>query len=634
MNYRAEIDGLRAFAVVPVILFHAGLEWFSGGFIGVDVFFVISGYLITSIIISEIAEGKFKIVNFYERRARRILPALFFTMFISGIAAPFFLLPDQIKDLGQSFVAIGTFLSNYFFYIELDYFNEFSKKNPLLHTWSLAVEEQFYLIFPLILLLVQRLGVKAHFFSLGFILIISFISAVILSSTNSTLAFYSLHTRAWELMAGALVGLTLFYNKQFIDRYIDRNSLLVFMINLISILFIIGSFVLFSKQILHPSYLTVIPVLSTVFLILFLREGNLIFQILSSRILVLTGLISYSLYLVHNVIFAYVDIELDYVGKNELILIKLMWIPIIFLISIFSYKYVEQPFRNKSLTSFKVFSISAVCISGIIFAGLFTHLKNGFSQEILAYDLAKGITPFVNAPYEKKRIDAIEAKLQSFSSKRSVCANKEGCRKIVVVGDSFARDTYLSLASTQQDLNVKLFSLDDSCIESFLSNTHDVFGKCSSQPLSLEDYKLMIAGASHVLITNKWVETTIDQAIKLAKYTTDFTSARVSLIDSILFANLQTLHRKISISEDAISDLGNQFFNYIRQDRLSTSIKLKDLVLKEDDLNFISRYEFFCNSSARTCKLLDIRGEPLIWDNGHLSVNAYKDYSQYLLSRM
>ena len=250
MNYRAEIDGLRAFAVVPVILFHAGLEWFSGGFIGVDVFFVFSGFLITSIIISEIAEGKFKIVNFYERRARRILPALFFTTFISGIAAPFFLLPDQIKDLGQSFVAIGTFLSNYFFYIELDYFNEFSKKNPLLHTWSLAVEEQFYLIFPLILLLIQRLGVKAHFFSLGFILIISFISAVILSSTNTSLAFYSLHTRAWELMAGALVGLTLFYNKQFIDRYIDRNSLLVFMINLISILFIIGSFVLFSKQIL------------------------------------------------------------------------------------------------------------------------------------------------------------------------------------------------------------------------------------------------------------------------------------------------------------------------------------------------------------------------------------------------
>ena len=144
----------------------------------------------------------------------------------------------------------------------------------------------------------------------------------------------------------------------------------------------------------------------------------------------------------------------------------------------------------------------------------------------------------------------------------------------------------------------------------------------------------MIEDASYVLITNKWVETTLDQALKLAKYTTNFTSARVSLVDSILFANLQTLHRKIDIGENNLSDLGSQFFNYIRQDRLVTSIKLKNLVLKEDDLNFISRYEFFCNSSARTCKLIDNKGKPLIWDNGHLSVNAYKAYSQYLLSRM
>ena len=634
MNYRAEIDGLRAFAVIPVIFFHAGFELFNGGFIGVDIFFVISGYLITSIIISEIAEGKFKIINFYERRARRILPALFFALFISGIAAPFFLLPDQIKDLGQSFVAIGTFLSNYFFYIELDYFNEFSKKNPLLHTWSLAVEEQFYLIFPLILLLIQRLGVKAHFFSLGCILAISFISAVILSSTNITLAFYSLHTRAWELMAGAIVGLYLFHNKQSIDGFIERNSLAVFFMNLLSIIFIIGSFILFSKQILHPSYLTIIPVFSTAFLILFLREGNLIFQMLSNRILVSIGLISYSLYLIHNIFFAYIDIEYDYLSNNEVTLVKLIWIPAIFLISIFSYKFVEQPFRNKSLTSLKVFSISAICLLGIIFTGLFTHLKNGFSQEILAYDLSRGIKPFVDADYEKKRIDAIEAKLGYHSNNAPVCVNEEKCKKIVVVGDSFARDTYLSLASTQQDFNVNFFSLDDSCIESFLSETLGIFGQCNSQTVSIEDYKLMIEDASYVLITNKWVETTLDQALKLAKYTTNFTSARVSLVDSILFANLQTLHRKIDIGENNLSDLGSQFFNYIRQDRLATSIKLKNLVLKEDDLNFISRYEFFCNSSARTCKLIDNKGKPLIWDNGHLSVNAYKAYSQYLLSRM
>ena len=133
MKYRAEVDGLRAMAVLPVIFFHAGFEWFSGGFIGVDVFFVISGYLITNIIISELREGKFNIANFYERRARRILPALVFTVIMTIILAPFFLLPDQIKDLGQTLTSLSTFLSNYFFYLELDYFNEFSSKNPLLH---------------------------------------------------------------------------------------------------------------------------------------------------------------------------------------------------------------------------------------------------------------------------------------------------------------------------------------------------------------------------------------------------------------------------------------------------------------------------------------------------------------------
>jgi hypothetical protein len=144
----------------------------------------------------------------------------------------------------------------------------------------------------------------------------------------------------------------------------------------------------------------------------------------------------------------------------------------------------------------------------------------------------------------------------------------------------------------------------------------------------------MIERASHVLITNKWLDTTINQAISLAKHTSSQTNARVSVIDSILFANLQTLHRKIDVDQRTPIELSSNFYDYIRQDRLATSIKLKNLVLQEDDLNFISRLDFFCNSEARTCKLLDEEGKPLIWDNGHLSVNAYEDYSEYLSARM
>ena len=158
MKYRAEIDGLRALAVLPVILFHAGFELFSGGFVGVDVFFVISGYLITTIIIDDIENNRFSIVNFYERRARRILPALFFVMLVCIPFAWMWMLPEQMKDFSQSFVAVALFASNILFWQESDYFDAASEEKPLLHTWSLAVEEQYYLLFPIFLLLAWRFG--------------------------------------------------------------------------------------------------------------------------------------------------------------------------------------------------------------------------------------------------------------------------------------------------------------------------------------------------------------------------------------------------------------------------------------------------------------------------------------------
>jgi peptidoglycan/LPS O-acetylase OafA/YrhL len=158
MRYRPEIDGLRAVAVVPVILFHAGFETFSGGFVGVDVFFVISGYLITSLIIEDLEKGHFSIARFYERRARRILPALFFVMLCCIPFAWMWMLPHKLKDFGQSIVAVTLFASNVLFWIKDGYFSEAAELKPLLHTWSLAVEEQYYLCFPIFLIAIWRFG--------------------------------------------------------------------------------------------------------------------------------------------------------------------------------------------------------------------------------------------------------------------------------------------------------------------------------------------------------------------------------------------------------------------------------------------------------------------------------------------
>ena len=158
MKYRSEIDGLRALAVVPVILFHAGFELFSGGFVGVDVFFVISGYLITTILIEDLENQRFSLVSFYERRARRILPALFFVMFVCIPFAWMWMLPIQMKDFSQSLVAVSLFASNVLFWRESGYFDAAAEEKPLLHTWSLAVEEQYYVLFPIFLFLAWRYG--------------------------------------------------------------------------------------------------------------------------------------------------------------------------------------------------------------------------------------------------------------------------------------------------------------------------------------------------------------------------------------------------------------------------------------------------------------------------------------------
>ena len=156
MEYRREIDGLRAIAVLPVIFFHAGFKTFEGGFVGVDVFFVISGYLITTIILSDMNDGKFSIVTFYERRARRILPALFFVMLCCLPFAYFWLLPEHLKDFSQSLAAVSVFSSNILFWKESGYFGVASELKPLLHTWSLAVEEQYYVLFPLFLMALSK----------------------------------------------------------------------------------------------------------------------------------------------------------------------------------------------------------------------------------------------------------------------------------------------------------------------------------------------------------------------------------------------------------------------------------------------------------------------------------------------
>jgi peptidoglycan/LPS O-acetylase OafA/YrhL len=338
MKYRAEIDGLRALAVLPVILFHAGFESFRGGFVGVDVFFVISGYLITTIIISEMAKGNFSIVNFYERRARRILPAMFFVIVVSLPFAWFWLAPSDLKDFGQSLVAVSTFSSNILFWRESGYFDTVAELKPLLHTWSLAVEEQYYVIFPIFLMLSWRLGVKWVVTLLAIIFLLSLGLAQWGAYNNPFAAFFLLPTRGWELLVGVFAAFYLKYNTHLKSQPLNQ------FLSLLGFSMIAYSIIVFNKTTPFPGLYALIPTLGTGLLILCAVPKTFIHSLLSMKFIVGIGLISYSAYLWHQPLLAFARHRL-FGEVPDLLLIELC---ITYIgMEWFSWHFVEKPFRHK-----------------------------------------------------------------------------------------------------------------------------------------------------------------------------------------------------------------------------------------------------------------------------------------------
>lgn len=631
MKYRAEIDGLRALAVLPVIFFHAGFELFKGGFIGVDVFFVISGYLITSILLIEMDQKNFSLTNFYERRARRILPALVFTVVITSLFAPFILLPDQIKDLGQTIVSISAFLANYFFYLEIDYFNEFSSKNPLLHTWSLAVEEQFYLIFPILLLAIPQKNFKTLFIIFITILTISFYAASTLSSTNMSLSFYSIHTRAWELLFGSVAAVLLTFKKDTIEDLKKNKKHLINTLIAFSMMLLVASFCLFNEEINHPGLLTIIPVFSTFLLILFMQENDSLGKWLSSRPVVKIGLISYSLYLIHNPIFSYIDIYFESYSEDVLTLYKISTIPLIFALSYASYIFVEKPFRNKSMFGRKkIFILSAASLSALFAIGLFTHFKNGFIDEITDYDKRNGIVSYIDVNYEKKKISEISNKFSNNSNNFS--CSSSNCNEILIIGDSFAQDIFLSLSNEPLERKVNLIPFDDSCMSRI--NNLRKYGelKCDEKIIKEEDFNLMIENAKKILISAKWQEQTYKNVLDLSEYIQQKSNARLYAVGSILFANIQTLHKRNKNSLSKPKD--TNFYNYVRWDRVNISNKLRNIVDNEKNIDWIEKSEFFCDLDQKSCTLFDEDNDPLIWDNAHITAKAYEPFSKFILNKL
>ncbi|MBF0358058.1 MAG: acyltransferase [Magnetococcales bacterium] len=412
--YRPEIDGIRAIAVLSVILFHTG-KLLPGGYLGVDIFFVISGYLISSIIILELHDtGNLSLSYFYQRRCRRILPVLSLVVLLSMGVAWFLMDHSQLKAFGLTVLSVSGFVSNFVYWQNSGYFSPSFELLPLMHTWSLAIEEQFYLLFPVLLVFLWRLGQRRF---LHFFLFAAFVSLLFAEWSGRPYrapdaAFFLAPARFWELLAGSILAALEVERGCNHPGTINLNSTVVrasllqpldlpgkpekptcSAINTLSpaefrvgkvmpffgIFMIAFSLIFFGeKEIQHPSFYTLIPVLGVMIIIWFAKPGDPVSNLLASPALVFVGLLSYSLYLWHVPLLAFIRLS----NLGELPEGVYYWFfPLLLLLSLISWRFIESPCRNQQRvpTRLFIFSMSGVWTLIILFAFAF-WFNDGFIE--------------------------------------------------------------------------------------------------------------------------------------------------------------------------------------------------------------------------------------------------------------
>lgn len=450
LSYRPEIDGLRAVAIVPVVLYHAGLSWVSGGFVGVDVFFVISGYLITSIILAERRAGRFSLTNFYARRIRRIFPALFVMMAACYPIAFAVMGPKGMEEFAGSVIAATLFLANVFFYDVSGYFATAAEVKPLLHTWSLAVEEQFYLVFPALVLLTWRLGARRQVAILAALAGLSLALAQWdIAQGKSDRAFFMLQTRLWELMAGALAAFWLATPR---GQALRANGRLRHGA-LPGLGFILFAVVAYDRETRFPGLAAVPPVLGAVLVVLCATPQSLAGRLLSLRPMVFVGLVSYSLYLWHVPLLVFARIG---TGREDVALM-LGVCALAFGLAWLSWHHVERPIRRmQALPARRLFGTAALAMALLGGLGLAGQRSDGFR----AFYLEHRLDPAARANVETYGPDATRARVADegcrfraevldaeFLARFEDCARRHG-PAVVLLGDSHAENVYNALRGT------------------------------------------------------------------------------------------------------------------------------------------------------------------------------------------
>ncbi|MCH9756366.1 MAG: acyltransferase [Gammaproteobacteria bacterium] len=451
LKYRPDIDGLRAFAVLSVLIFHAFPERLRGGFVGVDVFFIISGYLISSILFSKLEADNFSLFDFYSKRIRRIFPALIIVLLSSLVFGYFLLFDGEYRLLGKHVTAGTGFISNFILWLESGYFDKAAELKPFLHLWSLGIEEQFYIFWPCLLFLTWWRSFNPWIF-IGVLLTISFVSNVIAIQQHAVFTFYSPLTRAWELLLGALLA----YQAHQKSPSTSNSSWINESKALVGLLLLLLSIFVLSKEYMYPGFWALLPTIGTILLIS--STGSFINKkLLSHPLMVAIGLISYPLYLWHWPLLSYARII--FLEPSVTLIFSLLAISVI--LATLTYQWVEKPLRFSQHNPKKI--IWGLCVALVIVGcwGLYIYRGKGEqSRKPQKFFLAQRsavaeIEAFFN--YEKSAIPC-DVNTREISTSTKCFYTQKGVPTRAIWGDSHAEHLFPGLSETDKENNWLLVS--------------------------------------------------------------------------------------------------------------------------------------------------------------------------------
>tara|TARA_A100001015_G_scaffold4487_1_gene5757 strand:- start:959 stop:2851 length:1893 start_codon:yes stop_codon:yes gene_type:complete len=616
-TYRPEIDGLRAISIIGVVLFHFEFPYVSGGYLGVDVFIVISGFLITAFIFNRLKINEFSFSQFLYRRAKRLLPSFFLVLFLSLIFAYFIFLPDNLINFSRSLISSTFLSSNFFFWLNSGYWDE-SNSNPLLHTWSLSLEWQFYFLFSLFCLFLWKLE-KSKLSRVTIILFIllffsSLFVAIIFKERNSS--FFLLPFRLYEFFIGSFVYFIIHKRFSFVEK--NKNILSFF-----AILFVLLSFIIFDSQSNIPGYISLIPCLSTGLLIYI--SGSKMHNFLKNRILVYLGLISYSLYLYHWPIWIF----LSWINIVEIsFFIKLILIVLSVFLSILNYHFIENPMRkNFQIKNYKKLILISIFII-IVLAPFQLMSEKGYPDR-----------------FTKKKKDLIEAlkKNNALTRDKFLSENtdskfsKDAGFKVLVLGDSNGEDMFFALKQNvdQSLIDVEYLSFSAWCFEKpVLVKILGIFERiknrsklCNEENIVFKKKLELLNDANFIVLSSSWNKHIHKYIEDVISYIKSHTNGEIIISSkSTHFPDISTLVKRID--EKNISKL-NQIAYKTKLKFVSDinyKLKKKANVL---NLKFMDKSKWICSDIEKKCNIYDEKNNEFnIIDNHHWTLKGAKTYGK------